>query len=189
MPSLLVAPAAPQPETPHPVHVRAAAPHDFSEFNEGRITAPPRIPTIIRYVDPGEQPFAGSNIALDSGTGIPGGDGSPFGKGQPVTIVRPPAPRSSAASLEVCRRVSDLQEHPAVSSHRQECRRAGHRRSAGHDLQVRHDREPSRSSAVRPCCNRPRLRPSRTWRYRPYLLNEQPVEVETTVNVIFKLER
>ena len=29
----------------------------------------------------------------------------------------------------------------------------------------------------------------KTWRYRPYLLNNQPVEVETTVSVIFKLER
>ncbi len=29
----------------------------------------------------------------------------------------------------------------------------------------------------------------KTWRYRPYLLNDQPIEVETTVNVIFKLER
>jgi protein TonB len=27
----------------------------------------------------------------------------------------------------------------------------------------------------------------RTWRYRPYLLNNDPVEVETTVNVIFSL--
>jgi periplasmic protein TonB len=27
----------------------------------------------------------------------------------------------------------------------------------------------------------------RTWRYRPYLLNGEPVEVETTVNVIFNL--
>jgi protein TonB len=27
-----------------------------------------------------------------------------------------------------------------------------------------------------------------TWRYRPYLLNGEPVEVETTVNVIFKLQ-
>jgi protein TonB len=26
-----------------------------------------------------------------------------------------------------------------------------------------------------------------TWRYRPYLLNGQPVEVETTVNVVFTL--
>jgi len=29
----------------------------------------------------------------------------------------------------------------------------------------------------------------RTWRYRPYLLNGEPVEVETTVNVVFTLGR
>lgn len=28
----------------------------------------------------------------------------------------------------------------------------------------------------------------RQWRYRPYLLNEQPVEVETTITVIFQLQ-
>jgi protein TonB len=28
----------------------------------------------------------------------------------------------------------------------------------------------------------------RSWRYRPYLLNGEPVEVETTVNVVFKLQ-
>jgi periplasmic protein TonB len=27
----------------------------------------------------------------------------------------------------------------------------------------------------------------RQWRYRPYLLNSEPVEVETTINVIFSL--
>jgi protein TonB len=27
----------------------------------------------------------------------------------------------------------------------------------------------------------------KTWRYRPYLLNNDPVEVDTTVNVIFTL--
>jgi protein TonB len=27
----------------------------------------------------------------------------------------------------------------------------------------------------------------RTWRYKPYLLNGQPVEVETTITVIFTL--
>jgi protein TonB len=27
----------------------------------------------------------------------------------------------------------------------------------------------------------------KTWRYRPYLLNGEPVEVETTINVVFKL--
>ena len=29
----------------------------------------------------------------------------------------------------------------------------------------------------------------RNWRYRPYLLNGQPVEVETTINVIFSMNR
>jgi len=29
----------------------------------------------------------------------------------------------------------------------------------------------------------------KTWRYRPYLLNGEPVEVETTVNVVFALTR
>jgi len=27
----------------------------------------------------------------------------------------------------------------------------------------------------------------KSWRYRPYLLNNEPVEVETTVNVVFSL--
>jgi protein TonB len=29
----------------------------------------------------------------------------------------------------------------------------------------------------------------KTWRYRPYLLDGQPVEVETTINVIFNMYR
>jgi hypothetical protein len=29
----------------------------------------------------------------------------------------------------------------------------------------------------------------KTWLYRPYLLDGQPVEVKTTVDVIFKLSR
>jgi protein TonB len=28
----------------------------------------------------------------------------------------------------------------------------------------------------------------KNWRYRPYLLNGDPVEVETTVNVVFHLQ-
>jgi protein TonB len=29
----------------------------------------------------------------------------------------------------------------------------------------------------------------RTWRYRPYMLNNEPIEVETSVNVVFSLEK
>jgi protein TonB len=33
----------------------------------------------------------------------------------------------------------------------------------------------------------PALDAVKTWRYRPYLLNGEPVEVRTTINVIFTL--
>jgi protein TonB len=29
----------------------------------------------------------------------------------------------------------------------------------------------------------------KTWRYKPYMLDGQPVEVETSVNVVFRMER
>jgi len=29
----------------------------------------------------------------------------------------------------------------------------------------------------------------KTWRYRPYMLDGQPVEVETSVNVVFRMQR
>ena len=35
----------------------------------------------------------------------------------------------------------------------------------------------------------PAMEAVRTWRYRPYMLNNEPVEVETTVSVIFSLGR
>src|ERR1700744_2940163 len=45
MASLLVAPEVPKPPTsPEPLHVRASAPHNFPEFDQGRIIAPGRIP-------------------------------------------------------------------------------------------------------------------------------------------------
>jgi protein TonB len=29
----------------------------------------------------------------------------------------------------------------------------------------------------------------RTWRYRPYMLNNEPIEVETSVSVVFSLDK
>jgi periplasmic protein TonB len=35
----------------------------------------------------------------------------------------------------------------------------------------------------------PALDAVKNWRYRPYMLNNQPVEVQTTIKVIFSLDR
>ncbi len=189
MPALLVAPEIPKAETPaQPEHARPAAPHDFSEFNQGRITAPPSIPTTIRYVDRGEQPFAGPNIALDSGTGIPGGDGNPFGRGQPVTIVHPPSPstvRLPSRLVESTVLYKTIPQYPIIA------------KTAGVQGTVVLQATISKAGAIEhlqvisgpAMLQQAAIEAVKTWRYRPYLLNDQPIEVETTVNVIFKLER
>ena len=40
-----------------------------------------------------------------------------------------------------------------------------------------------------PMLQQPSVDAVRTWRYKPYLLNGNPVEVETTINVVFNLSR
>ena len=44
-----------------------------------------------------------------------------------------------------------------------------------------------RWSAGRRCCSSRPWMQSERWRYKPYLLNNEPVEVETTINVNFTL--
>jgi protein TonB len=188
IPTLLVAPAAPQPETPPPVLVRAAAPHDFSEFDNGRITAPPTIPPHIKYTD-GPEPGFDHNIATEIGGNGPDGNGeSPFGPRQPLTIVHPPAP----ASLRLPSRLVEstiiyktIPQYPAIA------------KAARQEGTVVLQAIISKSGTIEhlqvvsgpPTLQQAALDAVKTWRYRPYLLNDQPIEVETTVSVIFKLER
>ena len=35
----------------------------------------------------------------------------------------------------------------------------------------------------------PAMEAVKTWRYRPYMLNSEPVDVETTISVIFSLNQ
>ena len=189
IPPLLVAPAAPQPETPQPVHARPVAPHDAHEFDNGRITAPPSIPTTIRYLRDREAPSANNIATADLGTGTPGGDGRGiFNSGQPVTVVRPPSPstlRLPSRLVESTIIYKTIPQYPTIA------KAAGVQGTvvlqamiskAGtiENLQVISGNQMLRQSAIDAV---------KTWRYRPYLLNDQPIEVETTVSVIFKLER
>ncbi len=188
IPTLLVAPAAPQPETPPPVRVRAAAPHDFSEFDNGRITAPPTIPPHIKYTG-GPEPGFDHNIATEIGSNGPGGNGeSPFGPRQPVTIVHPPAPASLRLPSKLVESTiiyKTIPQYPAIA------------KAARQEGTVVLQAVISKSGTIEhlqvvsgpPTLQQAALDAVKTWRYRPYLLNDQPIEVETTVSVIFKLER
>jgi protein TonB len=186
IPPLLVVPAAPQPEIPQPVRVRAAAPHDFSEMMGRQLIAPTIIPIGIKEPDSPEPAFA-SNLAADLGVSIPGGDGSPFGKGHPATVVHPPtlsSVRLPSKFAEGRLIYQTIPQYPAIA-------KAAHQQGT-----VVLQATISKSGTIEnlqaisgpAMLQQAAIDAVKTWRYRPYLLNEQPVEVETTVNVIFKLE-
>ncbi|MGA8088510.1 MAG: TonB family protein [Terracidiphilus sp.] len=186
IPPLLVAPAAPQPETPPPVHVRAAAPHDFSEMMGPQIVMPTRIPTsILAPHDP--EPGFDRNIATEIGSDGSGNGESPFGPRQPVTIVHPPASavRLPSRFVEGFLIYKNVPQYPIIA------------KTVGMQGTVVLQATISKSGTIQdlqvvsgpPMLQQAAIDAVKTWRYRPYLLNNEPVEVETTVSVIFRIDR
>lgn len=188
LPALLVAPEIPKPETPpEPVRVQAARPH-LSDFDQGRLVAPPVIPRVINIPAAPEPQFQ-TNIAADNSIGGPTGPGAnPFAHGQPATVVHPPAasivhlPSKLVESTIIYKTIP---QYPAIAkaAHVEgtvELQASISKTGTIENLHVIRGPEMLRAAAIDAV---------KTWRYRPYLLNDQPIEVETTVNVIFKLER
>ena len=187
LPALLVAPEVPKPEAPpRPVHVEAARPH-FSDYDADRLIAPRTIPRIITTPLTPEPSFQNS-IATDS-IGVPSGESpSPFGHGQPVTIVHPPA----ASIVHLPSRLVEgnlifksIPLYPIIAKQAHiegtiELQATISKTGTIENLRVIRGPAMLREAAINAV---------KAWRYRPYLLNGQPVEVETTVDVIFKLER
>jgi protein TonB len=188
---LLVAP--PPPRAAAPAHLqRAAAPEAARQpmpSLEDQMRAPSRIPTQIASVsDPGPQtppgfaPIGGNS----TGPGIP--FGIPLGAPPPnVTVAKPAAPKgpihvstgvATGLLLSAIRPV-----YPAIA-------KAAHiqgtvvieatisREGAIENLQVNEGPAMLRQAAIDAVA---------AARYRPYLLNGEPVEVQTRINVIFSL--
>ena len=189
IPTLLVAPPAPQPETPPPTtRARPSSSHDFSELDNDRITAPPTIPPHIKYTD-GPEPGFDHNIATEIGSNGPGGNReSPFGPRQPVTVVHPPAPASLRLPSKLVESTiiyKTIPQYPAIAKAARQEGTVILQAMISKSGTIEHLQVVSGPSMLQQAA----LDAVKTWRYRPYLLNDQPIEVETTVSVIFKLER
>jgi periplasmic protein TonB len=186
VPTLLVAPEAPKPQTPpEPVRVRTAAPHDFSEMMGRQLVAPRQIPIGIRDTRERELAFS-NNIAIDLGpTGPSGSD--PFGNGRPATVVHSPVPVSihlSSKLVEGNLIYKSVPLYPVIAkaSHTEGTVVLQAMISKGGTIEGLHVISGS------PMLQQAAIDAVKTWRYRPYMLNGQALEVETTVNVIFKLQ-
>jgi protein TonB len=177
-------PAATPPVTPHPV---ARTSLGSSAAVEDRFTAPSRIPINIAMIrDSGPAP-SGPIGNLDAGT-VPGGIGDPFGH-QPAPRVFHAAP---AGPVHVTSELASGLLIRKVIPHYPELARTMHAEgTVSLTATIAKDGTIANLRVVSgpPVLQQAALDAVSQWRYRPYLLNGQPVDVETTVNVIFTLSR
>ena len=184
MPILLATP--PVPETPPPPPKNLPAFHGTPEFVGQRLFAPQAIPDHIGR-DLG--PEAPANlIAMDTGSGLPDGTNSAFTTHHAVPIVHPDIPSSVRLPSKLVEGMIIYKVTPryppiAVSAHIEGT--VVLTATIGRNGTI----DNLRVASGHPMLQQAALEAVQNWRYRPYLLNDQPVEVETTINVVFTLGR
>ncbi|HKF47468.1 MAG TPA: energy transducer TonB [Terracidiphilus sp.] len=184
---LLVAPPPP-PATPPPVQRTTQAFHGVREFTDLGLTMPTRIPTLIPKPGGVEGPPGNQTLSMDDGNGIPGGD--PFGHSTRSTpaIVRaaPVGPQhisTGVANGMLIQRIAPRYPPIAVSARMQGTIVLQAIISKSGTI------ENLRVLSGPPMFQQAALDAVSQWRYRPYLLDGNPVEVETTINVVFTLNQ
>jgi len=187
MATLMVAPSpppAPPPAAPAPkVQTK-------SEMLSRKLEAPSRIPKETSQVNEAAIPesiLAVADVEALSSR-IPGGIGNiidSVGTGR-TAVVKPPAPISlkvSSGMMAGNLLVKTLPQYPAIP-------KAAHIQGT-----VVLQATISKSGSIQnlrvisgpPLLHQAAMDAVRSWRYKPYLLNGEPVEVETTINVVFNL--
>lgn len=180
--------APPPPATPPPsVQQPTRAFHGAPQMDGATLIAPRIIPiTITRFNDPEKGP-GNTLLSMDNGSGPYTGLSEVFGTRRPAAVhpdVKGPVRiSSSVVAGMLIRKVTPVYPPIAIESRQQgtvvlqaTISKAGtieNLRVAGGPAML----QQSALDAVQ------------HWIYRPYLLNGQPVEVETTINVVFNLDR
>jgi protein TonB len=188
-------PEPPAPAAPKPAATQVAQ----SEVQEGRIVTPIAIPNEVFI--PAE-PEAALPPSLHSGPPgpIPGGlpGGVPFGTGSHPLIAPPPPPVKPAEPARPAAPVrvhSSLQDAKAISRptpvYPELAKRAGIQGTVRMEAIISRDGtiESLRVTSGHTLLVKAAVDAVRQWRYRPTILNGEPVEVQTTIEVNFMLSR
>jgi periplasmic protein TonB len=185
---LLEAPPPPAAPQPLPQQKPAQAFHGAPQMDGNQLTAPRQIPsTIAKFREP-EAPAPINPSGLDSGVDAASSASSAF-NGQHRVAVAPAAQKgpvhlsSGVVAGLLVSKTPPVYPPIAVASRTQGAVILQATISASgtiKNLRVISGPAMLQQAALDAVSN---------WRYRPYLLNGAPVEVETTVNVIFTLNR
>jgi protein TonB len=182
---LLEAPAPPPPPVqprPEPVHPL----HGTSEMQDGHVLAPSRIPTGIT-VYKGVEEAPSETIGINEG--IPGGAGdgkNPFFGNCTAPNVRPEVKAPVRVSSLVVAGLLVRKTLPAYPPIARAARQEGTVVLQA-TISTAGTIENLRVSSGPAMLRQAALDAVQNWRYKPYELNGEPVEVETTVNVVFTL--
>ncbi len=182
---LIEAPPPPPPQPKPMVQTRKQAFHGAPQMDGATLVAPRLFPRYPAMLEGPEAPAPETYLAFDSGADPAANVRDVFRR--PAAAVAPPSPKGSvrvpstlAAGL-LLEKVMPAYPVIAKAAHKEgvvvlqatisTVGTIDNLRVISGDMMLR----------------QPALEAVSHWRYRPYLLNGQPVEVETTVNVIFKL--
>jgi len=182
---LMEAPPPPPSAPPVPARVMERAASNSAVAQVDPFTVPTRIPQNIAMISDPEPAGVAANVAMDSGSGIPGGFGEVHQAPAPRVIQ--PAPKaavrlpSQIAAGMLIRKVTP--QYPAIARTVRLSGTVVLAATIAKDGTIANLRVVSGPAMLQQAA----LDAVSQWRYRPYLLNGEPVEVETSVNVIFTL--
>jgi protein TonB len=182
MAALMVAPPAPTPPPAMP------KPHIKSEIMGTELLAPNRIPKAIKVVQESSLPPLMEGVVEGLSSGPPAGLSSVIGNtgAGPVIVAQAATPKKVSISSGVMAGnllEKTMPQYPAI---------ARVTRTQGTVVVQATISKAGLIENLRVMSGPPLLQQAavdavRSWRYKPYLLNGEPVEVETTINIVFNL--
>ncbi|MGP8252879.1 MAG: TonB family protein [Terracidiphilus sp.] len=184
---MLMEAPAPQPEAPKPVHIPPGAVMVRPTFDSYTFSAPRTIPNSIEMVTRPEIVDRPGNWDEMANNGNSTSPDNPFNNDHRVQVVVTKPKGPTAVSSVLMEGLLLRKVIPVYSAIARATRTEGtvilqatiSKTGTIENLHVVSGSSLLTQSAMDAVAQ---------WRYRPYLLNGQPVEVETTVNVVFKLD-
>jgi len=189
--TFLVAPPPPPPPPPPPAAEVHIVKKLQSELDNGQLRTPTAIPKKIQMIKEDEQPPSTGVAGVVGGVpgGVPGGSmGGVLGgmlSSTPVAI-----PKAAPQRVRVSQGVSQgLLIHKVTPVYPALARQARIQGTVVLQALIGRDGAIQNLHVVsgHPMLTGAALDAVKQWRYKPYYLNGEPVEVDTTVNVIFSL--
>jgi len=189
--TFLVAPPPPPPPPPPPaaqpvVHVQRVV----SELDNGELRTPTKIPKKILITEDKEQPVASSGVVGGVPGGVPGGQmGGVIGgiiSSTPVAVPKVATPQRVRVSAGVTEGLLIHKVQPTYPPLARSARIQGTvvlQAVIGKDGTIQNLRAVSGHPMLTPAA----IDAVRQWRYKPYFLNGEPVEVDTQITVNFTL--